>query len=49
MQGSLTYHIQLVHEGAKYNCNQCEYIATPKGNLTCHIQSLYERDQYDCR
>ena len=26
-QGSLTHHIQSVHEGVKYNCYQCDYRA----------------------
>ena len=42
MQGSLIHHIQLVHEGAKYYFNQCEYIATDKGNPACHIQLVHE-------
>ena len=41
-------HIQLVHEGAKYDYNQCEYIATYKGILACHIQSVYEGAMYEC-
>ena len=35
MQGSLTRHIQSVHEGVKYDCNKCEYRGTRQSNLTC--------------
>ena len=42
MQGSLTCHIQSVHEGLKYDCNKCEYRGTGQSNLTCYIKSLYE-------
>ena len=40
-QGSLTIHIQSLHEGVKYACNQCEYQATQHGHLTRHIQSKH--------
>ena len=36
------YHIQLVHDEAKYGYNLCEYRATQKDNLACHIQLVHE-------
>ena len=29
-----------IHEGKKYNCNQCDYQATTKNNLTTDKKSL---------
>ena len=40
--GSLTRHIQSVHEGVKYACNQCDHQATQQSNLARHIQSVHE-------
>ena len=48
MQGSLTRHILSVHEGVKYDCNQCDFRATRRGILTCHIQSVHEGVKYEC-
>ena len=44
----LACHIQLVHEGVKYECNQCEYRTATQMNLICHIQSVHEECNYDC-
>ena len=34
-------HYRSVHEGVKYQCNQCDYRATGRGNLQRHIQSKH--------
>ena len=47
-QCHLTRHIQSLHEGVKYACNQCGYQATKQGNLTTHIQSKHEGVKYAC-
>ena len=45
---NLLKHIQSVHKGIKYPCNQCEYKATQQGNLKTHIESVHEKVKYPC-
>ena len=46
--GQLRCHIQSIHEGVRYDCNQCEYQATTQSNLKVHIKSLHEGAEYAC-
>ena len=39
--GSLTRHIQSVHEGVKYICSQCGHQAIQQSNMARHIQSVH--------
>ena len=34
--GHLKKHIESIHEGVRYPCDQCDYRATEKGNLKRH-------------
>ena len=36
--GTLTRHIQSVHEGVKYACSQCDHQATTQSHLKKHFQ-----------
>ena len=42
-------HIQRIHEGVRYPCNQCEYSAAQPGNLKIHIQSIHEGEKNGVR
>ena len=42
---ALYHHINIDHEGVKYDCNHCNYQAILQGNLTKHIQSLHQATQ----
>ena len=45
---NLRYHIQSVHEGLIYACDQCDYRARTKGSLKKHIQSVHEGLRFAC-
>ena len=45
---NLRYHIQSVHEGLIYACDQCDYRARSKGCLKKHIQSVHEGLRFAC-
>ena len=34
--GHLKEHVESIHEGVRYSCDQCDYRATTKGNLKRH-------------
>ena len=34
--GSLKEHVESIHEGVRYPCDQCDYRATTKGNKKSH-------------
>ena len=38
----LKIHLQTIHEGLNYPCNQCEFTATQKGDVIRHIQSKHQ-------
>ena len=44
----LFQHIRSVHEERKYDCNQCDYIATRQDYLTTHIKIVHEGVKYVC-
>ena len=37
-----------VHDGVKYNCEQCDYKANQKGNLQQHVKSVHKGVKYSC-
>ena len=47
-RSSLWRHMQAVHEGLRYNCDQCEYKAIRQSSLTSHIQAVHEGVRYKC-
>ena len=44
----LQNHLEVVHEGKKYPCDQCTYKAAQKDNLLKHRQSIHEGVKYWC-
>ena len=46
--GNLKTHIQSIHEGVCYSCDQCDYKATEKGSLKKHVESIHEGVRYSC-
>ena len=47
-QCHLQTHIQSLHDGIKYPCNQCDYQAKRLGHLREHIESKHEGIKYLC-
>ena len=45
---SLMNHIDSVHEGIRYNCDQCQHQSTTKNNLWKHVKSVHSGVTYDC-
>ena len=41
-------HIQSIHEGVKYSCNQCVKQFTQQSNLTVHVLTIHEGVTHDC-
>ena len=37
-----------LHEGVKYDCNQCDYKATQQTNLSQHQKEIHEGVKYNC-
>ena len=48
MNGNLTEHEQSMHQGIKYNCEECGYQASTKSHLTRHKKSIHEEMKYNC-
>merc|ERR1712082_589801 len=44
----LKKHKESVHEGVKYQCNQCHYQATQQSSLKKHKESVHEGVKYQC-
>ena len=44
----LKRHFESKHEGGRYPCDKCEYIATYQGNLRRHIKNKHEEVSYPC-
>ena len=47
-QQVLKTHIESVHEGIMYDCNQCDYQATEKSSLRRHI-NRHNGNEYKCQ
>ena len=45
---SLDRHKRSVHEGIKYPCNQCEYLASRKEHLDRHKRLVHEGIKFPC-
>ena len=41
-------HIKQVHEGKKFSCESCDYLATQQSNLKRHIESEDEKKKFPC-
>ena len=41
-------HINTVHEGVRYDCNQCDYRYTQQGKHTTHIKLVHNGLRYNC-
>ena len=41
-------HVENKHEGVRYPCSQCEYIATQASNLKVHVEYKHEGVRYPC-
>ena len=39
-------HVESVHERIKYNCNQCEHLASSKGNIRGHMQKKHPGEDF---
>ena len=42
-------HQQVIHEGKKYPCRECDHQATSKRHLTQHQHGVHEGKKYPCR
>ena len=40
-KNGLKRHIESIHEGIQYLCNQCGFKSTQKGSLQTHIVSIH--------
>merc|ERR1712155_85876 len=47
-QQVLYHHINIDHDGVKYDCNHCNYQAILQGNLTKHLQLKHKGVKYAC-
>ena len=47
-KAGLISHIQSKHNGIKYSCNLCRYLATTQGNLKLHKESQHGGVKYSC-
>ena len=45
---NLLKHLESIHEGVKYLCDQCDYKATRKTHLLRHLKSKHEGVKYPC-
>ena len=45
---NLRTHVEAIHEGVRYSCDQCGYKATTAGNLKKHIDSIHTGVCYPC-
>ena len=45
-KGNLKIHINGVHEGIKFGCNECDYKAAQKPVLMNHIKAKHEKQRF---
>ena len=44
----LKKHVESIHNGVRYTCNQCDYKATQKGHIKKHVESIHDGVCYTC-
>ena len=44
----LKRHVEIKHEGVRYPCFACEYVATRASNLKVYEESKHEGVRYPC-
>ena len=42
-------HIEVHHEGLRFGCDQCDYVALRKDKLRDHILAIHEGIRYGCK
>ena len=47
MPGNLNKHKAIVHEGRRFQCDQCDYSASTTGNLKIH-KGIHTGVKYTC-
>ena len=45
---NLQFHKQIVHEGIRYECNECDFKATLMKHLKNHTESVHKGVRYNC-
>ena len=45
---NIRHHKELKHEGVKYPCDQCDYVATNSSNQKRHKNAMHEGVRYPC-
>ena len=48
LQNSLKTHVNLIHGGKKYLCDQCDFTANPNHDLKKHNESIHSSSTYVC-
>ena len=48
LKSQLTIHINSVHKGIKYKCDQCDKEFTTSAHRCVHIKSVHEHKKYPC-
>ena len=46
---NLRRHINSVHDGVRYECQQCDHKATDPSTLRRHIKSVHDSVRYECQ
>ena len=41
-------HKESKHEGVRYLCDKCDFVATHRASLKIHKESKHERVRYSC-
>ena len=45
----LKKHIETMHNGVRYRCNECSYLSSDKANLRRHVLTLHEGLKFPCQ
>ena len=48
INSTLKYHRQAEHEGVKFSCNQCDYVAKRIQNLNRHKKLMHDGISLQC-
>ena len=41
-------HIQINHEGLRYECHECDVVFTSAAGVRKHVKSVHKQLKYDC-